>query len=105
MAQSLWRSRGDIHWSDRRSLAHIPLLCYLIIVVPSLPGQFGWVDRKEVKAMAGQTHQSKPPNGLSRLLFRLPISLYNAGLGGLLGSHFLIVALEKREACIGVQLR
>ncbi len=55
--------------------------------------------------MAGQTHQSKPPNGLSRLLFRLPISLYNAGLGGLLGSHFLIVALEKREACIGVQLR
>jgi deazaflavin-dependent oxidoreductase (nitroreductase family) len=31
------------------------------------------------------------PSGLRRALFRLPIMLYNAGLGGLLGSRFVLI--------------
>ncbi len=33
----------------------------------------------------------KPPTGLSRLAFRLPIYLFRAGLGGLLGNRFLLL--------------
>ncbi len=83
---------------DRHSLAHMPLLCYLIIGVPCLPSQFGGVDRKEVKAMAAQMHQPKPPSGLSRLLFRLPIYLYKVGLGGLLGERFLLLNHRGRKS-------
>ena len=32
-----------------------------------------------------------PPTGLSRLLWRAPIWLYRVGLGGLLGSHFVLL--------------
>lgn len=33
----------------------------------------------------------QPPIGLKRLLFRAPILLYNAGLGGMMGSRFLLL--------------
>ena len=33
----------------------------------------------------------QPPQGLSRFVFRLPIYLYEAGLGGLLGNHVLLI--------------
>lgn len=32
-----------------------------------------------------------PPTGLSRLFWRAPIWLYRVGLGGLLGSHFVLL--------------
>jgi len=35
--------------------------------------------------------QVKPPRGLSRLLYRLPILLYQAGLGWLFGKRFLLL--------------
>ncbi len=41
--------------------------------------------------MAVQTHQPKLPSGLSRLLFRMPIYLYKARLGWLLGGRFLLL--------------
>lgn len=41
--------------------------------------------------MAIQTREPKPPSGVSRLLFRLPIALYKIGLGGLLGGRFLLL--------------
>lgn len=36
-------------------------------------------------------HDVKPPRGLSRLLYRLPILFYRAGLGWLLGKRFLLL--------------
>ena len=33
----------------------------------------------------------QPPSGFKRFLFRVPISLYKAGLGSLLGSRFLLL--------------
>lgn len=33
----------------------------------------------------------RPPRGLRRLLFRLPIRLYRMGLGGLLGRRFVLI--------------
>ena len=36
-------------------------------------------------------HDVKLPRGLSRLLYRLPILLYRAGLGWLLGKRFLLL--------------
>lgn len=41
--------------------------------------------------MAVQTRQPKPPAGLSRLLFRLPIWLYRLKLGWLLAGRFLLI--------------
>ena len=35
--------------------------------------------------------QIQPPRGLKRLLWRAPIRLYRLGLGGLLGSRFLLL--------------
>lgn len=35
--------------------------------------------------------QPSPPQGLSRLFFRLPIWLYRLGLGGILGGRFLLI--------------
>ncbi len=51
-----------------------------------------------MKAMAVQTHQPKPPSGLSRRLFRLPIYLYKVGLGGLLGDRFLLLNHSGRKS-------
>ena len=40
----------------------------------------------------------KPPRGLARLLFRLPIGLYTIGLGGLLGRRFLLLTHIGRKS-------
>jgi deazaflavin-dependent oxidoreductase (nitroreductase family) len=42
--------------------------------------------------------QSKPPKGLLRLLLRLPIYLYQARLGWLLGSRFLLLTHRGRRS-------
>src|SRR3972149_10125841 len=39
--------------------------------------------------MPAQVKTLKPPRGLSRFLFRLPIAMYRLGLGGLLGKRFV----------------
>jgi deazaflavin-dependent oxidoreductase (nitroreductase family) len=39
-----------------------------------------------------------PPRGLARLAFRLPIWLYRFGLGGLLGSRFLLLTHTGRKS-------
>jgi len=41
--------------------------------------------------MGELTREVKPPRGLSRLFYRLPILLYHAGLGWLLGKRFLLL--------------
>jgi len=41
--------------------------------------------------MVEQIRQVKPPRGLSRLLYRFPIILYQAGLGRLFGRRFLML--------------
>ena len=48
--------------------------------------------------MAVQTHQPKLPSGLSRLLFRMPIYLYKARLGWLLGGRFLLLNHTGRKS-------
>jgi deazaflavin-dependent oxidoreductase (nitroreductase family) len=40
----------------------------------------------------------KPPRGLARLGFRLPIGLYRIGLGGLLGTRFLLLTHIGRKS-------
>jgi deazaflavin-dependent oxidoreductase (nitroreductase family) len=40
----------------------------------------------------------KPPRGLARLGFRLPIQLYHLGLGGLLGNRFLLLTHIGRKS-------
>lgn len=39
----------------------------------------------------------RPPRGLARLGFRLPIGLYRLGLGGLLGKRFLLLTHTGRK--------
>jgi deazaflavin-dependent oxidoreductase (nitroreductase family) len=41
--------------------------------------------------MAKKVKQLSPPTGLSRWFFRLPIWLYRAGLGWMLGDRFLLL--------------
>ena len=41
--------------------------------------------------MAKKVKQLSPPKGLSRIFFRLPIGLYRAGLGWMLGNRFLLL--------------
>jgi hypothetical protein len=41
--------------------------------------------------MSNSRGGSTSPTGLSRLLWRAPIWLYRLGLGGLLGSHFVLL--------------
>jgi deazaflavin-dependent oxidoreductase (nitroreductase family) len=41
--------------------------------------------------MAEQIREVKPPRGLSRLLYRFPILLYQLGLGRLFGGRFLML--------------
>jgi deazaflavin-dependent oxidoreductase (nitroreductase family) len=40
----------------------------------------------------------KPPRGLARLGFRLPIGIYHLGLGGLLGTRFLLLTHTGRKS-------
>jgi deazaflavin-dependent oxidoreductase (nitroreductase family) len=40
----------------------------------------------------------RPPRGLARLGFRLPIGLYRMGLGGLLGTRFLLLTHTGRKS-------
>ncbi len=40
----------------------------------------------------------KPPRGLSRLAYRLPVWLYRLGLGGLLGTRFLLLVHTGRKS-------
>ena len=40
----------------------------------------------------------KPPRGLARFAFRLPIGLYRIGLGGLLGNRFLLLTHTGRKS-------
>jgi deazaflavin-dependent oxidoreductase (nitroreductase family) len=40
----------------------------------------------------------KPPRGLTRLGFRLPIQFYRLGLGGLLGNRFLMLTHTGRKS-------
>ena len=48
--------------------------------------------------------QVKPPRGLSRLLYRLPILLYQAGLGWLFGKRFLLLTHTGRVSGLPRQL-
>ncbi|MCO6450833.1 MAG: nitroreductase family deazaflavin-dependent oxidoreductase [Caldilineales bacterium] len=48
--------------------------------------------------MTVQTRAPKPPSGLTRILFRLPIYLYKIGLGGLLGGRFLLLNHAGRKS-------
>lgn len=41
--------------------------------------------------MAEQIRNVRPPRGLSRLLYRFPVLLYQAGLGRLFGGRFLML--------------
>lgn len=41
--------------------------------------------------MAEQIRKVRPPRGLSRLLYRFPVLLYQAGLGRLFGGRFLML--------------
>ncbi len=45
----------------------------------------------------------QPPTGLSRILWRLPIFLYRARIGWLLGSHFLLLNHKGRKTGISRQ--
>jgi deazaflavin-dependent oxidoreductase (nitroreductase family) len=48
--------------------------------------------------MAKKTKNLQPPRGLARLAFRLPIGLYHLGLGGLLGTRFLLLTHTGRKS-------
>lgn len=42
--------------------------------------------------------ESAPPRGLTRWLYRLPLGLYSIGLGGILGSRFLLLCHVGRKS-------
>jgi deazaflavin-dependent oxidoreductase (nitroreductase family) len=48
--------------------------------------------------MVKQVKQLKPPQGLARIAFRLPIWFYRVGLGGLLGTRFLLLTHIGRQS-------
>jgi deazaflavin-dependent oxidoreductase (nitroreductase family) len=47
--------------------------------------------------MAVRIREVGPPTGLRRMLFRMPIWLYRAGLGGVLGHRFLLLTHTGRR--------
>jgi deazaflavin-dependent oxidoreductase (nitroreductase family) len=47
--------------------------------------------------MVEKIRDVKPPRGLARLAFRLPIWIYRLGLGGLLGTRFLLLTHTGRK--------
>jgi deazaflavin-dependent oxidoreductase (nitroreductase family) len=48
--------------------------------------------------MVEKIKETHPPRGLARLAFRLPIGLYRLGLGGLLGTRFLLLTHTGRKS-------
>ncbi|MFZ2098165.1 MAG: nitroreductase family deazaflavin-dependent oxidoreductase [Anaerolineales bacterium] len=48
--------------------------------------------------MVEKIKEIKPPRGLARLAFRLPIWFYRLGLGGLLGTRFLLLTHTGRKS-------
>jgi deazaflavin-dependent oxidoreductase (nitroreductase family) len=48
--------------------------------------------------MPEKISEPKLPHGLSRLAFRLPIGLYRLGLGGLMGSRFVLLTHTGRKS-------
>jgi deazaflavin-dependent oxidoreductase (nitroreductase family) len=48
--------------------------------------------------MPEKLFESKPPRGLARLAFRLPIGMYRLGLGGLFGTRFLLLTHTGRKS-------
>lgn len=48
--------------------------------------------------MPQQFKKIGPPSGFSRLIFRLPIWLYHAGLGGMLGKRFVCLTHTGRKS-------
>ncbi|NMC85109.1 MAG: nitroreductase family deazaflavin-dependent oxidoreductase [Anaerolineaceae bacterium] len=48
--------------------------------------------------MAKKVKDLRPPRGLARIGFRLPIQLYRIGLGGLLGHRFLLLTHVGRKS-------
>lgn len=49
------------------------------------------IRKRDLPVMTDQMQQPKPPSGISRLLFRLPIYLYRLGLGGMMGGRFVLL--------------
>ncbi|MBN1438762.1 MAG: nitroreductase family deazaflavin-dependent oxidoreductase [Anaerolineales bacterium] len=47
--------------------------------------------------MVEKIRDVRPPRGLARLAFRLPIGLFRLGLGGLLGTRFLLLIHSGRK--------
>jgi deazaflavin-dependent oxidoreductase (nitroreductase family) len=47
--------------------------------------------------MVEKIRDVKPPRGLARLAFRLPIWIYRLGMGGLLGTRFLLLTHTGRK--------
>jgi deazaflavin-dependent oxidoreductase (nitroreductase family) len=48
--------------------------------------------------MAKKVKDLRPPRGLARIGFRLPIQLYKIGLGGILGHRFLLLTHVGRKS-------
>lgn len=48
--------------------------------------------------MVEKIKETKPPRGLARMAFRLPIWLYRLGLGRLLGTRFLLLTHTGRKS-------
>jgi deazaflavin-dependent oxidoreductase (nitroreductase family) len=48
--------------------------------------------------MVEKIKKAQPPRGLARLAFRLPIWLYRLGMGGLLGTRFLLLTHTGRKS-------
>jgi deazaflavin-dependent oxidoreductase (nitroreductase family) len=53
--------------------------------------------------MPEKVREVKPPTGLTRLVFRIPIWFYRAGLGGLLGDRFLELTHTGRKSGLARQ--
>jgi hypothetical protein len=49
------------------------------------------------ESMVEKIRDVRPPRGLARLAFRLPIALYRLGLGSLLGTRFLLLIHTGRK--------
>jgi deazaflavin-dependent oxidoreductase (nitroreductase family) len=57
-----------------------------------------FVAKKGGKKMVEKIKDIKPPHGLARLAFRMPIWLYQLGLGGSLGTRFLLLTHVGRKS-------
>ncbi len=55
--------------------------------------------------MVEKVKEIHPPRGLARIGFRIPIILYRLGLGGLLGTRFLLLTHTGRKSGLPVRGR